>query len=255
VLPVQKCKPKFIELNFMAVPDIALAGPPPIDPPSKRELAGVKSIREYALEKQTQKRSFSRRAEKYQDKRDAILKQSARLFSDQGFANVSLDDVAEKIGIAKPAIYYYFSSKEQILFECFIEAFDVADRIMKEILVLTLPGREKLELYMRSYLLSHLNGQAPSMPSHDLNALSKSFRTRIERRRRVRRNRLRELVSLAIAEGTFEPCDPAIFMSAWGGAVSWVIESYDDRGGLSAEQVTDQMVYLFLNGALAKKKS
>lgn len=237
----------------MAVPDIEVTGLPTLDPRSKGVLTNVKSISECALENQTQKRSFSRRAEKYQDKRDYILKQSARLFSNQGFANVSLDDVAEKSGIAKPAIYYYFSTKVQILFECFIDAFDVADRIMKEILVLALPGREKLELYMRNYLLSHLNGQALSMPSHDLNALSKSFRTRIERQRRVRRNRFRELGSLAIAEGTFEPCDPAIFISAWGGAVSWVIESYDDRGGLSAEQVTDQMVYLFLNGALAKK--
>ena len=242
-------------MNFMAVLDIAVIGTPTLDPPLSGALLDLKRIRQKASEDQTQKRSFSRRAEKYQGKRDAILKQSARLFSDQGFANVSLDDVAEKIGIAKPAIYYYFSSKEQILFECFIEAFDVADRIMKEILVLVLPARDKLELYMRNYLLSHLNGQAPSMPSHDLNALSKSFRTRIESRRRVRRNRLRELVRLAIAEGSFEPCDPAIFMSAWGGAVSWVIESYDDRGGLSAEQVTDQMVNLFLNGALSKKKS
>jgi hypothetical protein len=77
----------------MAVPDIEVTGLPTLDPRSKGVLTNVKSIRECALENQTQKRSFSRRAEKYQDKRDYILKQSARLFSNQGFANVSLDDV------------------------------------------------------------------------------------------------------------------------------------------------------------------
>ena len=192
----------------------------------------------------------TRRAEKYQGKKDAILKQSGRLFSDLGFANASLDQVAERLGIAKPAIYYYFSSKEQILFECFIRAFDVADQIMKDVLELPLPAHRKLERYMRDYLISHLNGDAPSMPSHDLNALSLAYRTRIDRRRRVRRNRLRDLVAEAIRDQAFKPCDPTIFMSSWGGAASWVIESFDPRKGLAATDVADQVVGLFLRGVL-----
>jgi AcrR family transcriptional regulator len=47
-------------------------------------------------------------------RRDQILDVAARLFQ-KGYRATSLDDVAAEIGITRPALYYYFNAKEDIL--------------------------------------------------------------------------------------------------------------------------------------------
>ena len=51
-------------------------------------------------------------------KREAVLRTAAQLFNEKGFHATSLDDVAERLHITKPTLYYYIRSKDEILFEC-----------------------------------------------------------------------------------------------------------------------------------------
>jgi AcrR family transcriptional regulator len=49
------------------------------------------------------------------DTRERILETALDLFIEQGYETTSLREIAERIGVTKPAIYYHFSSKEEIL--------------------------------------------------------------------------------------------------------------------------------------------
>jgi AcrR family transcriptional regulator len=44
-----------------------------------------------------------------------IYEHAARLFAQRGFAGTSLQDIATSLGITRPALYYYFKSKDEIL--------------------------------------------------------------------------------------------------------------------------------------------
>ena len=44
----------------------------------------------------------------------AILEAAERLFADIGFAEATLDKVAEAVGIRRPSVLYYFSSKQDL---------------------------------------------------------------------------------------------------------------------------------------------
>ena len=44
-----------------------------------------------------------------------LLEHSARLFATQGYANTSFQDIADSMGISRPALYHYVSNKEEIL--------------------------------------------------------------------------------------------------------------------------------------------
>lgn len=46
--------------------------------------------------------------------REAILEAALGAFSDAGFAGTTLDRIAERAGLSKPNVLYYFASKEQI---------------------------------------------------------------------------------------------------------------------------------------------
>jgi AcrR family transcriptional regulator len=49
------------------------------------------------------------------DTRDRILDAALDLFIEQGYEKTSLREIAERVGVTKAALYYHFSSKEEII--------------------------------------------------------------------------------------------------------------------------------------------
>jgi AcrR family transcriptional regulator len=56
-------------------------------------------------------------ADKYALETERILHEAAQLFSEVGAGAASMRLLAERLGVTKPAIYYYFSGKDELLFE------------------------------------------------------------------------------------------------------------------------------------------
>ena len=68
------------------------------------------------------------------DKKNQILMSARDLFLEQGYKSVSVQSIAEKVGISKGAIYLYFKSKEDILLAIFRM---LADRVWTEVAAIT----------------------------------------------------------------------------------------------------------------------
>ncbi len=49
--------------------------------------------------------------------RERVLQAAAKILSEKGYAGTRLTDVAEVAGLEAPAIYYYFSSREELITE------------------------------------------------------------------------------------------------------------------------------------------
>lgn len=52
-----------------------------------------------------------------EERREAILKAALTAFSDLGYTQATLNDVADRLGVTKGCLYHYFESKEQLLVE------------------------------------------------------------------------------------------------------------------------------------------
>ena len=55
------------------------------------------------------------RAAGYEEQRELILRQAARLFAEQGYPGTSMNQVAQACGLSKPSIYHYFRDKYDLL--------------------------------------------------------------------------------------------------------------------------------------------
>lgn len=188
------------------------------------------------------------RSQDYGARRAVILAEAARQFNARGFALCSIDDIAERLKITKPAIYYYFKNKQQLLYECYVQAFDTADEQLARASAEGRSGREKLELYVRAWLLNGLSPDAHIVPMRETRALPPALRQKLDRRRRARRDALRALVAEGIEDGSIRPCEPKVVVSAWAGAVAWILESYDPAGPLKFEQVAEELIALLMRG-------
>jgi AcrR family transcriptional regulator len=51
------------------------------------------------------------------DRREQILQAAQKLFAEQGFRETNLNDVAVQLGFRRQAVYHYFTSKDEILYE------------------------------------------------------------------------------------------------------------------------------------------
>ncbi len=49
------------------------------------------------------------------DTRKNILAEALRLFSEKGYDSVGTNEIVHRCGVSKPALYYYFESKEKLL--------------------------------------------------------------------------------------------------------------------------------------------
>ena len=73
-----------------------------------------------------------------------IIDVSTELFREKGYHATSLDDIADRIGFTKPAIYYYFKSKEDILFAIVDEIVDSGLERMEAVAATDLSPTEKM---------------------------------------------------------------------------------------------------------------
>ena len=55
------------------------------------------------------------------DKRRQILDAAVRVFARQGFHATRVSDIADEAGVAYGLVYHYFSSKDEVLNELFVE--------------------------------------------------------------------------------------------------------------------------------------
>src|SRR4051794_8003258 len=97
---------------------------------------------------------ISRVERKRNDRIQLILSATAELIGTQGPEKVSLDEVAERLGVTKGSLYHYFSSKDELVTAA-IEA--LADEVTTHLVevVETTPGTatDRMSALLRKQLL------------------------------------------------------------------------------------------------------
>src|SRR4051795_3930244 len=96
-------------------------------------------------------RAFADRRRDPETKREAVLQIAAQLFLEKSYSRTSMNDVAVKLNITKPAVYHYFRNKEEILLECYRLGAAMIEEILNDIATHCGTGLEKVEAFIHSY--------------------------------------------------------------------------------------------------------
>src|SRR5258705_9120702 len=90
-------------------------------------------------------------------KREQILQAAQKLFAQQGFRETNLNDVATQLGFRRQAVYHYFRSKEEILYELIDRAGQAIATSAQPTLDSDMPPAEKLNEVVRNHVRQILN--------------------------------------------------------------------------------------------------
>jgi AcrR family transcriptional regulator len=199
-------------------------------------------------------KAFQARQRSMVVKRDAVLRTAAHLFLEHGYQKSSMSLLATQLKITKPALYYYFRNKEEILVECYRAGIAYIENLLKETSENQGTGLRKLSLYVETYaeaLVSYDFGRCVAML--DESELSPATRREVRAMKRRMDLTLRGYVEEGIADGSIGPCNPTLVSFAIAGAINWIGTWYRPDGELTPKEIAAEYARILTSGLGAHK--
>lgn len=169
-------------------------------------------------------------------KRDAeVLAAAARVFYEQGYADASVQDVADAVGILKGSLYHYIETKEDLLYRLLEEVHeDVQDVLVQVAAEEGLDPFERLHLYISRQLEYNARNLVKiSVYYHDVERLSTPRREAIYALRRTHEDFVTDLVREAQGAGLADRTPPPRVVARWIFAtIIWIYRWYRPEGSI-----------------------
>jgi AcrR family transcriptional regulator len=189
-------------------------------------------------------------------KRDEeVLDAAARVFARRGYADASVQDVADELGILKGSLYHYIKMKEDLLFWLLEAVHRDVEEILEEVEAAQgLAPLDRLALYVRKQVLYNLdNLERISIYYHDVEALSEERLQTIVGRRRTHERFITGLIKEAQAAGQADPsADPRILSNCLFATIIWTYRWYKPNGRTSRQAVADHCARFALRGVVGE---
>jgi AcrR family transcriptional regulator len=213
-------------------------------------------MRRTAVTRRTRRRTGARTRETTTARYDAQLEQildiAAEIFSEKGYHDASIRDIAERAQMSLAGLYYYFRSKQELLFLIQDYAFGSILTNLEESLRGITDPQEKLRRIVLNhfrYFIQHMAHQ--KVCAFEQERLQGNYYAIVEKKRRQYFELVREVLR-EVAGGTREfPIKLGAITLFLFGAMSWIHMWYNPRKDGRPEDMAHTLTDLFLHGFLA----
>ena len=201
------------------------------------------------------RRAFANRRRDPATKREAVLKTAAELFIEKSYGRTSLNDVADRLRITKPALYHYFHNKEEILIECYRMGVGLIEEILNEIARHGGNGLQKVEAFIHSYANVMTLNFGRCVMRLDEGDLTREARSEVRAYKKKIDRRLRAFIHEGIEDGSIAPCETKIAAFSIAGALNWICMWYEPDGALSPQEIAIQFAKTLIQGLATRERA
>lgn len=184
----------------------------------------------------------------YDLRRRAILKEAGRQFARRGFHGTSLDDIAKSLKLTKAGLYHYVDTKEQLLFDCYLDSIEVAERCVTQASSEGANGLDKLCHYVRNMFALFDQPEGYFALLTEITVLGDEHQKVLRRKGRTVDSGLRGFIDEGIKDGSIRNCDAAVIEFAIQGALNWIPKWYSAKGRKSVRQIVEDFIDFFSEG-------
>ena len=192
------------------------------------------------------------RAAQHQAKRDAVLHVAAQMFNERGFHATSLDDIAARLNVTKPTLYYYVKNKDAILLACVKKGLDMTLEGIDASRAAGGNAIDQLRACMRTYAEVVTQPFGMCLIRVGDEELPPDSRKELRRLKSGIDQAFRRLVAAGVEEGSLQPCDPKMTAFVIAGALSWIGRWYQGGGEYTPEQIAQQCITTLCEGVLRR---
>jgi len=182
-------------------------------------------------------------------RRDAILNSVASVLSSGRLSTLTMQDIADELGITKGNLYYYFTDKQDILYQCHMRAMDASlEALHRARQAKGSPG-QRLQQLLTDHIVGILKDGLGSVLLTDLENLRPENRDIYVARRDEFERGVRKLIEEGMKAGEFHCDDSLLAGFSMLGAINWITKWFRADGRLTVPEVAAGMSR-FLMGAL-----
>src|ERR1700730_6362416 len=191
------------------------------------------------------------------DRREQILQAAQKLFADKGFRETNLNDVAVQLGFRRQAVYHYFPSKEDILYELIDRAGQSIATSAQPTLDADIPPAEKLAEVVRNHVRQLLtNIDVFRIPFSELFKLTSGRADMLRRDMMAYVHAVAEVIAAGQKDSTFVDVPPMtqalLILGMCNGTSEWYSAN---PSRLSVDEIADYAARMALTGAMGGKRS
>lgn len=188
----------------------------------------------------------------FDQERERLVAICAEVFAEKGFHNTSLTDLTTATKLGRGGFYHYIVSKDTLLFEIVKSQIDQLLQQAEGVRAQGLPAVDELRELARGLLVHGGTHRAGWMVFfRDFLSLTGDARTEVLEARNRYEGYWLEAVVRARAEGLVVE-QPSIAVKAMLGAFNHTYLWFDTEGELSASELADSFLELFLDGMRAR---
>jgi len=185
------------------------------------------------------------------DRTQEIYLLAAQMFVEKGVESTSLTDIANALNITKAGLYYYFESKQELVYRI-VEL--GLDNVKNEVLD---PARkiEDAEERLKFVVFNHARlaaegNHAVIIVSHEMNSLSFTQREAIVKRRREYFEFVRDTLVEIQKDAKLNDVDMTTATFTLFGMILWLSRWFRPNGKLTVEKVCQDVCDMALKGLL-----
>lgn len=185
----------------------------------------------------TKKQPLSRRERKREEARLGILDAAARVFHERGFAGAGMRDIAAAADLSPANIYYYFRSKDEILYFCQDRTLDRMLEALESVRSMRAPVPDRMHHLAVAHVLYLIDDVEGVVAHFEFDVATPRLRQAIQVKRDQYKQGIMSLIALGIRRGEFRKCNVKVAMRAFLGALNWTPRWYEPGGPESADEV------------------
>jgi AcrR family transcriptional regulator len=186
------------------------------------------------------------------DKRMAeILRHATEVFCEKGYEGASMRDLSRATGMSLAGLYYYFESKERLLFLIQKHTFSTIVAHLKARLQGVTDPEQRIRIFIQNHLEYFLANQAAmKVLSHEAEVLRNGFGTEIAT---IKREYYRICVGLLdeLKRTRNLQFSTRIAVLSLFGMMNWIYTWHNPRVDADADTLSRQMGDIFLRGVTA----
>jgi AcrR family transcriptional regulator len=172
-----------------------------------------------------------------QVRRDRILQEAARCFNRQGYRGTTIDDIARRLGVSTAALYYYFKSKEELLFACHRMSMEIGMECLRRAEAAGGTPAERLRDALEDYIQHITDDLHGGVAMIEEGALSRARYRQVVKLRDEYEREIRRIIEEGVETNVFDDCDAAAVGFAILGAVNWIPKLYRPKGRRSGKEI------------------
>jgi len=168
-----------------------------------------------------------------------IVAAAAQIFRRQGYAQTSVQDVADAVGLLKGSLYYHIDTKEDLLYAVLTTVHEEMSRISADVEQMEGTPVERLREYIRRHLEYMAENTVNSYVYYqDLHQLAGQRLQAIVAARKEHEQLVVSLIAAGQRAGEIdETLDPKVVAFLLFGAMNWACMWYDADGPVGPDEL------------------